>query len=67
MREMTPRKARMAADLTQAEMGTLLGISRGAYIEKEQDPGRFTVREAWQFCKATETKFDEVFGKGGQE
>lgn len=60
---MTPKQARLLAELTQSGMATLLGLHRATYIDKEQDPGRFTVMEANQFRAATGTTLIEVFGE----
>lgn len=63
MLELTPRRVRLMAEIKQEEMAKLLRMHRATYIEKEKDPGKFTVAEARQFCKATGTGLEEVFGK----
>ena len=62
--ELTPRRARLMAEIKQEEMAKLLRMHRATYIEKEKEPGKFTVEEARQFCKVTDTRLDEVFGDG---
>lgn len=62
MNAMTPRQARRMAEMKQEDMARLLRMSRRAYQEKEASPGRFTVEEARQFCKVTETTMEQVFG-----
>ena len=64
--DLTPRRVRRMAEIKQEEMAALLRMHRATYIEKEKDPGKFTVEEANQFCKITSTGLNEVFGKGNR-
>ena len=61
--ELTPKKARLMAEIEQEDMAKMLRMHRTTYGLKEKDPGKFTVAEARQFCKATGTGLEEVFGK----
>ena len=60
---LTPKHARLLADLKQEDMAKLLCIHRSTYAALEKDPGRFTIQQAWQFCKVVERELQEVFAQ----
>lgn len=60
---MTPKQARLLADLKQSDMAKLLCIHRSTYAALEKNPGRFTLQQAWQFCKVVGRGLEEVFGE----
>ena len=61
---MTPKHARLLADLKQEEVAKVLGVHRATYAAMEKDPGKFTVRQAWLFCRTTGRELEEVFKEG---
>ena len=61
--EMSPRAARILTGLKQEEMAKLLCIHRTTYAKYEKDPGRFTLAQAWQFCRVVKMPLEEVFGE----
>lgn len=60
---MTPRQARLVAGLKQEDMAKLLAVHRNTYAALEKDPGRFTLAQAWQFCRVVERPLEEIFGR----
>lgn len=59
--KMTPKAARHIAGITQEDMAKLLCITQSTYSKYERDPGRFTVAQMWQFCRAVKMPMEEVF------
>lgn len=61
MIKMCPKTARILMGLTQEQMAKVLCIHRTTYVEYEKDPGKFSVAQAWQFCRAVKMPLEEVF------
>lgn len=61
--DVNPRTARILCGMSQEEMAKMLRMHRVTYSEYERDPGRFSMAQAWQFCKIVKLPLEEVFNE----
>lgn len=55
------RQARVAAGLTQAEMGAKLGLTMAGYRQKEIGERRITIEEAQKMADILGKSLDDIF------
>lgn len=55
------RNARMAAGLTQAEMGKKLGLTMAGYRQKESGERKISIQEANQIVQILGLTLDDIF------
>lgn len=58
---MTVKQLRRLKELTVAQIAAALGISRVTYAKLENNPGKFTIDQAVEFCRIVGVPFDQVF------
>jgi DNA-binding XRE family transcriptional regulator len=61
MHRLTPKTARLLADLTQQEMARKLGISLPTYRKYEMNPEQMSVKKVKKFCEIVEQPVSVVF------
>lgn len=61
MSEYTVKQARQLRGYSQPEMAELMGISKNAYIMKENGDSRFYVDEAYLFADKVSIPFEKIF------
>ncbi len=59
----TLKRLRCEKNLTQADMGAIIGIGRSAYTNKEVGLRKFSVEEAYAIASIFDRSIEEVFFK----
>lgn len=55
------RKARLASEISQADMAKTIGVSRGTYIKLEKNPDMITIAQAKAISKLLEISYEQLF------
>ncbi len=58
---LTLKKARIIAEISQADMAKAIGVSRGTYIKIEKNPDTTTIAQAKAISKILNISYDEIF------
>lgn len=58
---LTLKKARVLAEVSQADMAKAVGISRGTYMKLEKNPDTATIAQAKAISSFLDIPYDEIF------
>ncbi|KZE79280.1 hypothetical protein AV654_17570 [Paenibacillus elgii] len=59
--ELTMKKARMLAELTQKDVAEMLGVHVHTYVKWERNPDEISIGTAKQFSRIVNVDFEEIF------
>ncbi|WP_088832678.1 helix-turn-helix transcriptional regulator [Paenibacillus tyrfis] len=59
--ELTMKKARMLAELTQKDVAEMLGVHVHTYTKWERNPDEISIGTAKQFSRIVNVDFEEIF------
>lgn len=60
-KSLTLKKARVIAEISQADVAKAIGVSRTTYIKLEKNPDMVTIAQARAISELFDIPYDEIF------
>ena len=61
MNQISLKSARINANLTQRQLGKIVGVHENTIAKWENDPAEMSIRNAEKVCKALDVQLSDIF------